>query len=143
MMDPFSIVGTLSGLVLAVSKVTAQAHNLKGGFKDAPSDVELITRDLVSLSSILTQLEDDLQSPVFETHPIPAEVQADTKKVLESCKKVFQRVEGLSKSYVDVDKRTLKKMQWAMTGHGDATKLSRILGDHKSTLQLTLMWTSK
>lgn len=142
-MDPFSIVGTVSGLVLAVSKVTAQAHSLKCSFKDAPSDVELITRDLVSLSSILAQLESDLQNPVFQSNPIPDDVKTDTRKVLESCKKVFQRVEGLAESYDNVDKRTLKKMQWAMTGHADATKLSRVLGDHKQTLQLTLLWTSK
>lgn len=142
-METLGIVATVSGLALAVAKVTAQAHSLKGSFKDAPSDVELITRDLVSLSSILQQLENSLQNPVFHIKPIPDEVQLETQKVLISCKRVFQRVEVLAKTYEDVDKKTWRRAMWAMMGHSDAAKLSRLLGDHKHTLQLTLLWTSK
>lgn len=137
------VAATVSGLVLAVSKVTAQAHSLKEGFRDAPSDVELMTRDLTALSSILSQLESDLQNPVLKANPIPGDVQADTRKVFDSCKKVFQRVEVLAKDYDNVDKRTMKKMQWALTGHSDSIKLSRILGDHKLTLQMFLLFTNK
>jgi hypothetical protein len=145
-MDPVSIIGTVTGLVVLGANLSLQVTNFVSDVKDAPKAIKALSGELSDMCSILKQLEISLEKP--DSGPIfPPELTKDLHNVLFSCRKVLDRLQALMKKFTAYGNKaswqTIPRNLQFLFKEKDITKIQRSLEAHKDTLKITLLLTVK
>jgi Fungal N-terminal domain of STAND proteins len=133
-MDPISITTGALSIVASIGKLTITVTRFVRQVRDARGDLDAISRELVSLSSILEILAEDVSNP--GPNGLPESIAKQIQGILNGCDGVVvQLAETLSK----FDGNSLKtKGAWALNGRGDMDKLRSSLEAHKSALNIAV-----
>ena len=134
-MDPFSVSTGCVGLLAAIAQLSIQIRTFVAGVREARHDMDLVSRELTSLSLCLETLRDDSERIKY-----PAGVQVNLIAVLKNCDRVTQDMQALLEK---ASSGSLgRRIQWTAVGRDDMDKLRSTLETHKSALDLALDMTA-
>jgi hypothetical protein len=122
-MDPLSITVACVSLTATVAKTSVAVTTFVRAVRSARSDIDGVSRELVSLSTLLELITEDAQ----DIHVFPETLRKQIFGIL---------VQRLIAEY---DKQsTSNGFKWAWTGSEDVARLRLSLEAHKSALEIAL-----
>jgi hypothetical protein len=126
-MDPLSVTTACFGLISTITSASLVVIGFVKDVRAARSDLDVVSRELISLKTILELLADDVNDSSNE--PIPQTLQKQIVGIVANCTGVV----------VDIEK-TLKKHEGGKvtSGKKDVAKLQTSLEAHKSALEIAL-----
>ncbi|KAH6063529.1 hypothetical protein HBI67_141140 [Parastagonospora nodorum] len=134
-MDPLSISVSCITLITTITQVSVAVTNFVREVRDARGDLDAISRELVSLKSVLELLAEDTEGP--HTATLPERLKDQIIDILKNCKHVVTDVEASLKKHSA--SRLGRAGHWAVGGgKGDMTKFRSSLETHKTALGLAL-----
>jgi hypothetical protein len=133
-MDPLSIAGTCISLVGTITKASILATSFVRDVRAARSDLDAVSRELLSLKTVLELLADDVANPTEK--PFPETLKKQIAGILTSCSGVVIEIEQTLKNHEGTGLK--KSAQWAVSGKGDTAKLRSSLEAHKCALEIAL-----
>ncbi|KAF2474415.1 uncharacterized protein BDR25DRAFT_340892 [Lindgomyces ingoldianus] len=134
-MDPLSISVSCATLVGAVAKTSALVTGFVRDVRDARGDLDAISRELLSLKTVLELLADDTAD--ISNTTIPPTLQNQILGIIMNCDGVVAEMEASLKNHGD--SKLGKAGYWTVGGgKGDMAKLRFGLEAHKSALELAL-----
>ena len=133
-MDPLSITATCVGLASTITRTSLVVISFVKDVRSARSDLDVISRELSSIKTILELLAEDFNDS--STHSIPQTLQKQITGIVTNCTGVV----------VDIEKtlvkhgggRMNKAAKWVASGKNDVAKLQLSLEAHKSALEIAL-----
>jgi ankyrin repeat protein len=133
-MDPLSITAACITLVTTVSKVSIQINGFVREVRDARGDLDAISRELISLKTVLEILSEDAENSTGGG--FPQSLVRQISGILTNCGGVLEQIEAsLQKHAGGGVKRGVK---WSLSGRDDVNKLRSSLEAHKSALDIAL-----
>jgi hypothetical protein len=134
-MDPLSISVSCITLITTITQVSIAVTSFVREVRDARGDLDAISRELVSLKSVLELLAEDTEGPHSAT--LPERLKEQIIDILKNCKHVVTDVEASLKKHSA--SRLGRAGHWvAGGGKGDMTKFRSSLETHKTALGLAL-----
>ncbi|KAK1990147.1 hypothetical protein LX36DRAFT_716969 [Colletotrichum falcatum] len=132
-MDPLSITTACVGLAGTITTLAFNLTTFVRDVRDARSEIDAVSRELLSLKSVLELIADD-----FETAPRPPSdgLQKQISGVLSNCKIIVAEVDGCVQTHQG--SRIQKGARWVAFGRGEMARLRATLEAHKTTLNLAL-----
>jgi hypothetical protein len=131
-MDPLSITVACVSLTATVAKTSVAVTTFVRAVRSARSDIDGVSRELVSLSTLLELITEDAQ----DIHVFPETLRKQIFGILANCELVLGQVQRLIAEY---DKQsTSNGFKWAWTGSEDVARLRLSLEAHKSALEIAL-----
>ena len=131
-MDPLSITTACIGLVGSIANVSIQISDFVRGAREARGDLDLISRELVSLKTLLDILSEDARTGNGFTESLAKNLSG----ILESLGGVLKQIE------VEIQKHAGGSLgpavKWSLSGREEANKLRSSLEVYKSTLEIVL-----
>ncbi|KAK5652661.1 hypothetical protein OQA88_10255 [Cercophora sp. LCS_1] len=137
MADPFSIAASCVGLIAAIATATVRINGFVRTARDARADLDTVSRELVSLRTVLELIQADAE---LSQDQLPPTIVHHLCEVLSNCNGAVADIETVLKRYEKKDAMT--SGQWAMSGKGDVEKLKAHLEAHTSALGLVLDMTN-
>jgi Fungal N-terminal domain of STAND proteins len=131
-MDPLSITTGCLSLVGTIAKVSLTINTFVRTAREARRDLDSISRELLSLRTVLELLAQDTQE---RPKAIPNALEKQISSIISNCGGVLQDIE---KSLQRYEEGKMKSMKWAWSGRDDVGRLRATLEAHKSALQLAL-----
>ncbi|KAH8774034.1 hypothetical protein BGZ57DRAFT_403504 [Hyaloscypha finlandica] len=133
-MDPLSITAGCSTLVTTVLKVSIQINGFVREVRDARWDLDAVSRELISLKTVLEILSEDAENSTGGG--FPRSLVRQICGILTNCGGVLEQIEAsLQKHAGGGVKRGVK---WSLSGRDDVNKLRSSLEAHKSALDIAL-----
>jgi hypothetical protein len=133
-MDPLSITVGCSTLVSTVLKVSIQINGFVREVRDARWDLDAVSRELISLKTVLEILSEDAENSTGGG--FPQSLVRQICGILTNCGGVLEQIEAsLQKHAGGGVKRGVK---WSLSGRDDVNKLRSSLEAHKSALDIAL-----
>jgi hypothetical protein len=134
-MDPISISASCVGLVATIAKTSIAVTSFVRDVRDARRDLDAVSRELSSLTTILELLAEDTTDKKGQL--LPASLQAQITGILTNCDDVVVEIEdGLVKHKKS---KLGRRGYWTIGGgQGDMSKLRATLEAHKSALEIAL-----
>jgi ankyrin repeat protein len=133
-MDPLSITAACSTLVTTVLKVSIQINGFVREVRDARWDLDAVSRELISLKTVLEILSEDAENSTGGG--FPQSLVRQICGILTNCGGVLEQIEAsLQKHAGGGVKRGVK---WSLSGRDDVNKLRSSLEAHKSALDIAL-----
>ena len=133
-MDPLSITVACSTLVTTVLKVSIQINGFVREVRDARWDLDAVSRELISLKTVLEILSEDAENSTGGG--FPQSLVRQICGILTNCGGVLEQIEAsLQKHAGGGVKRGVK---WSLSGRDDVNKLRSSLEAHKSALDIAL-----
>jgi hypothetical protein len=133
-MDPLSITAGCSNLVTTVLKVSIQINDFVREVRDARWDLDAVSRELISLKTLLEILSEDAENSTGGG--FPQSLVSQICGILTNCGGVLEQIEAsLQKHAGGGVKRGVK---WSLSGRDDMNKLRSSLEAHKSALDIAL-----
>lgn len=136
-MDPLSITASCVGLTAAITKTSIALTKFVRDVRDARADIDGVSRELGSLSTVLQLLKEDTAKKTT-----PATLEKQVIGIIENCKQVIVEIDGTLAKYEGSS--TKKAARWAAIGRDDINKSRSSLEAHKSALDIALsmveMW---
>jgi Fungal N-terminal domain of STAND proteins len=133
-MDPLSITATCITLVTTISKVSIQINSFVREVRSARGDLDAVSRELISLKTILEMLSEDAENSTGRE--LPQSLVRQISGILTNCNGVLEQIEAsLQKHAGGGVKRGVK---WSLSGRDDVNKLRSSLEAHKSALDIAL-----
>jgi Fungal N-terminal domain of STAND proteins len=133
-MDPLSITAACITLVTTVSKVSIQINGFVREVRDARGDLDAVSRELISLKTVLEILSEDAANSTGGG--FPQSLVRQISGILTNCGGVLEQIEAsLQKHAGGGVKRGVK---WSLSGRDDVNKLRSSLEAHKSALDIAL-----
>jgi hypothetical protein len=132
-MDPLSITGTCIGLAATIGKTSYNVATFVRQVRDARSDMDLISRELVSLKTALEMLAEDTNKPGAV---IPGSLETQVQSVVGNCSVVVTQLDEALKKYEGEKTRT--KVKWTWKGKDEMEKYRITLAAHKGALDLAI-----
>ncbi len=133
-MDPLSITATCIALVSAITKTSVLVGVFIKDVRAARSDLDGVSRELLSLKTVLELLADDVTDSVSESFPQTLEKQITG--IITNCTGVVMDIEATLKKHEG--NKLSKAAHWVAFGKNDVVKLRSSLEAHKSTLEIAL-----
>jgi cell shape-determining protein MreC len=134
-MDPFSLTTGCIGLVAAIAQLSSSIASFIADVRSSRADLDGVSRELLSLKTILELLESDL-SHTSSTN-LPETLTKQVNGILRNCTSVVQSILNILKKHEEGN-RVYKAAQWAISGKSDVDKLRTSLEAHKSALEIAL-----
>jgi hypothetical protein len=131
-MDPLSITVGCVSLVSTIGKTSVAISLFIRDCRSARHDLDGVSRELLSLKSVLELLEEDLS----ESKQVPESLGTQMQSILKNSDKVVTELDQVLEKHSGggVQKAT----SWAFSGKGDAAKLKSALEAHRGALNLAL-----
>ena len=130
-MDPLSITTTCLGLISAVTKTSLVVIGFVKDVRAARSDLDSVSRELLSLKTVLELLADDATDEAF-----PQTLQKQISGLVMNCTGVINDIEQTLNKHEGG--KLNKAAQWVAFGKSDMSKLQSSLEAHKSALEIAL-----
>lgn len=133
-MDPLSIAASCVALVSATVKTSVSVNSFIREVRDARADLDVISRELLSLRTVLELLAEDTSNPIT---PFPAPLQKQILGIVKNCNVVVCEIGGVLKRH---EKSKLGRSGYWTVGGGkaDMAKFRSNLEAHKSALEIAL-----
>src|SRR5438034_9133331 len=129
-MDPFSIAGICVGLRSTIAKASLSITIFKREVRDTACEMDAVSRELLSLDTVLKDLARDITSPGRESYP--PSLAAQIPGILMNCNDVMTRLDQTLKKY---SRRSLGAgAQWPWVGKQDVGQLQSSLETFKNIL---------
>jgi len=128
-MDP------INGILQSITKLSFSVTTFILAVRQARSDLDGISRELLSLKTILELLNEDLsnQNGQFK---LPESLRGQITGIVQNCSKVLKDIEDILAKHSE--NALHKKAKWALSDSKDAQKLRVTLEAHKSALEIAL-----
>lgn len=133
-MDPLSITASCLSLVAIVAKTSLTVTKFVRDVRGARGDLDAVSRELQSLSTVLQLLADDTADP--ETGPLPGALARQVAGIVNNCTGVVSEIESVLQKHEGT--KISKAARWAAVGQGDMSRLRSNLEAHKSSLEIAL-----
>lgn len=132
-MDPFSVTAGCVGLVATIAALSKQISKFIREVRGARSDLDSVSRELHSLTTILEILtQDALANPEPFDGPLGKQISG----IVSNCKDVITQIE------ISLQKHSKPSLgtgiKWSVAGQDDMTKFRSSLEAHKSALDIAL-----
>ena len=148
-MDPLSIATGAAGLAVFAGSVAKLIYGAVQKCEDVDKDVEVLAKEIQSLSTSLLSVEKGMKSPAFVSSVSQVAPGDESRKrldyihtVLEDCERTLKDLEALI-SAVRSGKEAPRSMSWkpamALKLHLETPALSRLrkqLSDYRSIIQM-------
>ncbi|KAK0648403.1 hypothetical protein B0T16DRAFT_115113 [Cercophora newfieldiana] len=131
-MDPFSIISGSFGLAGAIAKVSVIIVEFTRDARDATTDLDALSAELQTLSTVLNPLARSISGPTAAT--VPASLLAQVATTLGGCNTVVEQIEENIQKYRR--NGVFSKAGWAMFGQTDTNKLRTSLEYYNTALSL-------
>ena len=131
-MEPLSITTGCLSLVGTIAKVSITITNFVRTARDSRRDLDIVSRELGSLQTVLQLLADDTQDT---PKAIPQNLETQIEGIIGNCNGTVEDIEKILQKYREAKLRCTK---WAWSGRDDMTRLRTTLEAHKSALELAL-----
>ncbi|KAF2115115.1 hypothetical protein BDV96DRAFT_93809 [Lophiotrema nucula] len=133
-MDPLSITVSCITLLGAIATTSKTITSFVREVRDARNDLDSISRELLSLETVLSLLADDVKT---SSESLPATLGKQILGIISNCNRVVAEIEG------SLAKHGKSKLgsggYWTVGGgKGDMAKLRMTLEAHKSALDIAL-----
>jgi ankyrin repeat protein len=133
-MNPLSITAGCSNLVTTILKISIQIDGFVREVRDARWDLDAVSRELISLKTLLEILSEDAENSTGGG--FPQSLVSQICGILTNCGGVLEQIEAsLQKHAGGGVKRGVK---WSLSGRDDMNKLRSSLEAHKSALDIAL-----
>jgi len=132
-MDPLSITVACVGLLTTVTKVSIQINGFIREVRDARGDLDYVSRELLSLKTVLEILSEDASS---SNGGFPPSLVRQISGILTNCGVVLEHIEASLQKHSGGGIR--RGMKWSFEGRDDMNKLRSSLEAHKSALDIAL-----
>jgi hypothetical protein len=133
-MDSLSITATCIGLVATIVKTSVTVTGIVRDVREARSDLNGISRELLSLKTVLELVVDKVSSSGHES--LPETLEKQIVGIATNCGGVVTEIEETLKKYEGT--RVTKAAKWVAMRKGDMAKLRLSLEAHKSALEIAL-----
>jgi hypothetical protein len=133
-MDPLSIAGTCVSLVGTITKTSILVTGFVRDVRAARTDLDAVSRELLSLKTVLELLAEDVANPTGKG--FPETLQKQISGIVTNCSGVVAEIEQTLKKQEGTGLK--KSAQWAVSGKEDIAKLRSSLEAHKSALEIAL-----
>jgi hypothetical protein len=133
-MDPLSIATGCVSLVVSISKLTISISGFVREVRGARSDLDAVSRDLLSLKTVLELLAEDASDS--NDTVFPETLRKQVTGIIANCTGVLEQIEEVLKKHSG--NRIDKAAKWAISGQNDVAKLRSSLEAHKSALEIAL-----
>jgi hypothetical protein len=133
-MDPLSIAASCMSLLEIITKTSGFVASFVRDVRDARSDLDAVSRELLSLKTVLEMLADDAES--YQEGSFPLSLARQVAGIISNCTKVVEEVDQCLRSHQG--SKISKKTRWALVGQNDMKKLRSSLEAHKSALDIAL-----
>ncbi|KIL94273.1 hypothetical protein FAVG1_02836 [Fusarium avenaceum] len=133
-MDPLSIASGCAGLVSAIGSLSFSIHAFVRTCREARSDLDRVSRELLSLQTVLELIQEDVAD---DTTAFPQTLERHVSGIVLNCNLVVTEIQECITKYSS-DNRLKVKASWAINGQGDIAKLRSSLEAHKAALELAL-----
>ena len=135
MADPLGITASCLALLTAVANTSKVVTGFIRDVREARGDLDAVSRELSSLTTILELLKEDVTDG--DGGSIPNTLQIQIKGILVNCESVVSDIE--SKLGKHGKSKTKKITYWTLGGGKDeVTKLRSTLEAHKTALDIAL-----
>ena len=135
-MDPLSITTGCITLVATITKLTVQINGFVREVRGARSDLDAVSRELHSLTTVLEMLAHDTGDTTRSAFP-PSLAQQITG-IVKNCGGVVSQIEASLEKHGGESARLKKGVQWSWGGKPDMEQLRSSLETHKSALDIAL-----
>jgi hypothetical protein len=133
-MDPLSISTGCLSLISAITKISVEVTNFVRSVRAARRDLDAISRELLSLKTLLELLADDASQN--SNNVFLSTLQTQIAGIVSNCTLVLEEIGHVLKKHEG--SKFTKAAQWALTGSQDVQKLRLSLEAHKSALEIAL-----
>ncbi|CAG8957667.1 hypothetical protein HYFRA_00000002 [Hymenoscyphus fraxineus] len=133
-MDPLSITATCLTLLGTIAKVSITITSFVRDVRGARSELDGISRELVSLKVLLESIHRDVNDSTGIT--FPEILQRQIAEIVGNCALIVEEVQKTLEVYQT--KGITKAARWALVGKEKMSKLQASLGAHKSALDIAL-----
>lgn len=133
-MDPLSIASGCAGLVSAIGSLSFSIHAFVRTCREARSDLDGVSRELLSLQTVLELIQEDVAD---DAAAFPQTLERHVSGIVSNCNSVVTEIQECITKY-STDNRLKAKASWAINGQGDVAKLRSSLEAHKAALELAL-----
>jgi Fungal N-terminal domain of STAND proteins len=135
-MDPLSITTGCFSLVASITNVSLTVNAFVRACRDSRSDLDSVSRELLSVKTVLELLADDVDDAAEASKNIPLALESQINGIVKNCDGVVKDIEAsLQKHEVG---GPLKGIKWAVSGSNDMMRLRSSLEAHKAALELAL-----
>ncbi|KAI8653778.1 hypothetical protein NCS56_01332700 [Fusarium sp. Ph1] len=132
-MDPLSIASGCAGLITAIGGLSIKIHSFVRTCREARGDLDSISRELLSLQTILELIKEDASD---DSKPFPQTLNQHVTAILGNCNLVVAEIQTCITRYGQDRLKT--RVAWAINGQGDINKLRSSLEAHKTALEIAL-----
>src|ERR1700761_1149775 len=133
-MDPFTIATTALSLAGTITKVSLTVNTFVRTVREARNDLDAVSRELLSLKTVLELLADDANHAPSDK-PIPPNLEKQIKGIINNCDGVVNDVAALLRKH---EGGIVNGIKWAISGKDDVVRLRSNLEAHKTALELAL-----
>jgi hypothetical protein len=133
-MDPLSITTACVGLVTTIAKVSITVNGFVREVRDARGDLDAVSRELLSLKTVLELLSDDAETSTGGG--FPQSLIKQISGILKNCHGVLGQIESSLQNHSGAGVK--KGVKWSLSGRDDMNKLRSSLEAHKSALDIAL-----
>lgn len=138
-MDPLSITASCISLTASIGKTSLAIAKFVRDVRGARSDLDAVSRELLSLNTVLELLADDISSDDGDGgKTFPDTLRKQITGIVRNCTDVVVAIEGLLEKYGSEGNKVLTAAKWVTVGHDDMAKLRSSLEAHKSALEIAL-----
>jgi hypothetical protein len=130
-MDPVSVSITCAGLLTAVLRLSLQIGLFVSNVRDAKKDMDLVSRELSSLSLSLNLLRDDSAKIDY-----PEGAKQSLVEIIGNCVSIIRQMETLLERFSSESLRG--SAHWAFTGRDEMNKLRSTLEAYRAAIDVAL-----
>jgi len=133
-MDPLSITATCIGLASTITRTSLVVIGFVKDVRAARSDLDVVSRELLSLKTVLELLADDIDDS--SSRSIPQTLQNQIAGIVRNCTGVVVDIEQTLKKHEGG--KVNRAAKWVASGKSDVSRLQLSLEAHKSALEIAL-----
>jgi hypothetical protein len=133
-MEPLSITATCIGLASTIARTSLVVIGFVKDVRAARSDLDAVSRELLSLKTVLELLADDVDDS--SSRSIPQTLQNQIAGIVRNCTGVVVDIEQTLKKHEGG--KVIKVAKWVASGKSDVSRLQLSLEAHKSALEIAL-----
>ena len=133
-MDPLSITATCIGLASTITRTSLVVIGFVKDVRAARSDLDVVSRELLSLKTVLELLAEDIGDS--SSRSIPQTLQNQIAGIVRNCTGVVVDIEQTLKKHEGG--KVNKAAKWVASGKSDVSRLQLSLEAHKSALEIAL-----
>jgi hypothetical protein len=133
-MDPLSIATGCASLIGTITKASISINGFVRDMRSARTELDGISRELLSLKTVLELLEQDATDSTAAS--FPETLRKQITGIITNCSGVIRDIEDVLEKHQE--SRVDKAAKWALSGKSDANKLKSSLEAHKSALEIAL-----